>query len=299
MAEVIDVQAKPKKSKKKYFIIAGIIAFIMMMVAANNHAKQKEAGDASSVDLSVLEQTPQSTNSTAELSESELKQQALIKIWGEPPAGFRWTDKGNLVAVSDEGLTAEETVYQYLRALSTLNMETAQKYAYYSRVLGAYDSYYTLDASDSYYTQFARQVLTQSLLSMEVEEVESEAIFASGRRIFTVRVTVLDLGYKDWWLTDADEIFNTLYQYMTSEQDSTKAQQYIYEKVLEYFKTEDAARKTTTVDIVLDKVSLGGWLVSDDTALDMLCEYTDGTSVYEYIMKEYAKWVQAKGAALQ
>ena len=44
----------------------------------------------------------------------------------------------------------------------------------------------------------------------------------------------------------------------------------------------------------MDKVTLGGWLVEDDADLDTACSYTDGTSVYEYIMDQYTDWVEEK-----
>lgn len=291
MAEVVDV--KSKSSIKPKLIIGGIVLFVVLLIVANVQTKNKEKKAAEEAQKKLDAMSASSVvveDNSEELSDAELEQQALIEVFGEPPAGFRWDEDGNPVPISDESLTAEEVGYQFLRAVSTLNMETAQKYAYNSRVLSMFDSYYDLDASESYYTQFSRQLYQEALLSLEIENLENTVVFADGRRIFTFEVSVLDLSYKDWWLDNKDEIFKNLKAYLTTEGDSVKAQQYIYEQVLAYFSSEGAARKTTKVDIVLDKVTLGGWVITDDTSLAMLCEYTDGTTVYEYIMEEYDNW---------
>lgn len=295
MAEVAS-SSKKKPSVKFILIVGGIGLFIILLIVANVQTKAKQKKEAEAAANRLAEASLSSVDSveTEELSEAELEQRALIEVFGEPPSGFRWNDDGDLIPVSDEGLTDEEVAYQYLRALSTLNMETAQKYAYISRVISTYDSYYDSDASDSYYVQFARQLFKEALLSLEIEGVENTAVFANGRRIFTFEVSVIDLSYKEWWKDNQDEIFSNLQVYLTGEGDSTKAQQYVCEEILNYFKSDDVKRKTTTIDIVIDKVRLGGWVITDDTSLEMLCEYTDGTSAYEYIMEQYDNWITEK-----
>ena len=189
-------------------------------------------------------------------------------------------------------MTAEQVVYQYLRGLAMSQFDTVQKYTYYSTVVSMYNSYFADGASESYYNQFARQVYRLALSSIVVNSMENEAVMANGRHVCTMNITLLDLSYKDWFKDNEEEIFKNMYTYLSGEQDNTKAQQYVFEEVLKYYKSDTAKTKDVSVDITLDKVSFGGWLVTDDTALEMLCEYTDGTSTYEYIYNEYEKWIQ-------
>ena len=288
-----EVQEK-KKFPKKYLIIAAVVLFIIMMIAANNHAKEKEEAAKGEESATVTDVDTGEDEEETQLSDAELEQQALIEVYGEPPQGFRWDDDGNTIPISNEGLTDEEVGMQYLRALTTLNMETAQKYAYYSTVISAYNSYYTIDASESYYTQFQRQVLTTTLQQTEIIGMENKVIFANGRRIITYTLTLPDLSYKDWYLDKAEEIYENMHTYLTGESDSVKAQQYVFSEVLNYLKSGNAKTKTVSVDITLDKVTNGGWVVTDDTSLDMVCEYRDGTSTYEYIFEQYTNWADAK-----
>lgn len=292
---VYSQDAEPEKKKKPIkliLILIGVGLFVTLLIVANV-SKAKEAKVAEeSASMAAMETEPVTE---AQLSDAEMEQQALIEVYGEPPAGFRWNDEGEPIAVSDEGLTAEEVVYQYLRAVSLLDMANAEKYAQLSMIVNKYDSYYSdVDASQDYYTQFARKMYSQALTSMEIESTEREAVFANGRRIYTMNLKVLDLSYKDFWKDNSEEIFEHLYQYITLENDSIKAQQYIYDQILEYYAKDDAKKRDIQVDIVLDKVTLGGWLVEDDADLDTACSYTDGTSVYEYIMDQYTDWVENK-----
>lgn len=284
-------QPKPKKNK---FIIIGAAVLAVLIIGANVKAaiaERKAGTDSSSM---VVEDTgTDGTESEVEvLSDAELEQQALNEVYGEPPAGFRWDDDGNTVPISNENLTAEQVVYQYLRGLAMSQFDTVQKYTYYSTVVSMYNSYFADGASESYYNQFARQVYRLALSSIVVNSMENEAVMANGRHVCTMNITLLDLSYKDWFKDNEEEIFKNMYTYLSGEQDNTKAQQYVFEEVLKYYKSDTAKTKDVSVDITLDKVSFGGWLVTDDTALEMLCEYTDGTSTYEYIYNEYEKWIQ-------
>lgn len=285
---------KPKKSKKKWIILGAVGLFVILLVVANvSKAKEeKQAAEESSMIAEATEAVQEATEE--ELSDAEIQQQALIAEFGEPPAGFRWNDEGEPVAISDENLTGEEVVHQYLRAASMLDLANAAKYAQISMVVNSMNSFYDVDASSSYYTQFSRKMYSEALTSMEILGTEREAVFANGKRIYTMNLRVLDLGYKDFWKDDQEEIFEMLYQYMAIEKDSLKAQQYVYDKILEYYSRDDAKKHDVQVDIVLDKVRLGGWLVTDDMDLDMICRYTDGTSVYEYVMECYTKWLEQK-----
>lgn len=275
-------------SKKTKIILICVIVFIILLIIANT-SKKSNSTTPKGV---TIPSTEYETDSN--ISEAELEQQALIKVFGNPPEGFRWNDDGEPIAISNENLTAEDVVYSFMRALSILDFETAQKYSSISLVINNYKDNYGVDASDSYYKQVNRQIYKEVLKSMEIEGISDSAVFANGQRVFTFKVKIYDLSNKDFWKDEADDIFKNLYIYNNSEADTTKAEQYVYSKILEYYQSGKATKKETTVDICLDKVKLGGWLVSDDTALNDLCSYRDGTSVYEYIMDCFSDWVDAK-----
>lgn len=284
---------EPKKSKKKWIILGGVVVLIGLIIFANVDSKRKaeEAKLAEDQAMQASEQAAQEeTEAEEQLSDLELEQQALIEVFGDPPAGFRWNDDGEPVPISNENLTAEEVVYHYLRAVSILDMANAQKYANYSSLIEAYDSFYSDDA-ESYYSQFLRKMYSKALSSIEVLGTEREAIFANGRVIYTMNLNMLDLTYKDFWKEDSEEIFTTLRNYLSSEDDSVKAQQYVFDKIREYYDKPDAKKREIQVDLVLDKVSHGGWLITDDFDVDTACRYTDGTSVYEYLMECYSEWL--------
>lgn len=287
---------KPKGSKKKWIILGAVGLFVILLIVANvsKSKEEKQAAEESVSDGLVVDEEQEDDATENQLSDAEMEQQALIEVYGEPPAGFRWNDEGEPVAISDENLTGEEVVHQYLRAVSLLDLANAAKYALNSAVVTSMNSFYDLEASASYYNQFSRKMYSEALTSMEILGTEREAVFANGKRIYTMNLRVLDLGYKDFWKENQEEIFEMLYQYISVEGDSLKAQQYVYDQILEYYSRDDAKKHDVQVDIVLDKVSFGGWLVTDDMDLDMICNYTDGTSVYEYVMECYSKWIEQK-----
>lgn len=273
-------------SWKLILIVGGIILFIVLLIVADNYQKNKES--------EAKTDTTATTVPTATLSRAEQQQQAYESAWGEAPAGFRWTRRGELEALSDEGLPAEDVAYGYLRALSTLDLGTAEKYASISITLDTYEGYYDVQSSSSYTTQFQRKLYKEALLSLEVDKARDKAVFADGTTIITFEITMLDLTDKDFWKKDAEEIYNDLSMYLSSESDSTKARQYIYDRILAYYQSGDAKKRTVQIDLAMDKITNGGWLITDDTDLSMACEYRNGTSVYEYIMDCYSDWVQEK-----
>ena len=77
---------------------------------------------------------------------------------------------------------------------------------------------------------------------------------------------------------------------MNYEGDSLKAESYVNDLILKYYQSDNVKLKEVKFDIVVDKVRLGGYLVSDDSSLDSICRYMNGTTVYQYIMEKYSEW---------
>lgn len=265
---------------KKWWVwlILIFVVFVIIVKVASANKKEDER-------VVHVENAPIDT-----LSESEKQQLSLIEQFGEAPEGFRWDLNGKLIALGDDTKTPEDVGYAYIRALSQLEFSTSSKYASTAVISQNYNAMYNTQTSTGI-NQFTRNVYKEVLMSIEINEVESTAIFEDGRYVLTFSLTLLDLTNKDFWLKDADPIYATLYSYSISEGDTTKANQYLYDYLIDYYSSDEALKRTVSVDLVLDKVSKGGWLVSKDLDLDNLCRYQNGAVVSDYIWSCYTKWV--------
>lgn len=287
------------KIGKKQIIIVGIIILIIIIfstISSNKKKKELEERRAEVERQKELEQQQNQNNTGETLSRAEIQQQEFIEEWGTPPEGFRWNNRGNLVAVSSEGLTCEEVLYSYLKALAILDFSTVEKYSYSSMVDSTYLNYFS-DSSlgrTSYYNQFLRKEYKYALTTLEIDSIGNTAVFSDGTSIATVNLKVLDLTDKDFWKKNQDEIYTTLRNFYETEDDSTKAEQYIYDYIYQEYLNGSVGKRDVSVEIKLDKVNLGGWLVSDDTDLDMILRYDKGVNVADYIIECYNSWYKVK-----
>lgn len=286
------------KIGKKHIIIITIIVFMIIIfstISSNKKKKELEERRAEVERQKELEKQ-QNQNTGETLSRAELQQQEFIEEWGTPPEGFRWNNRGNLVAVSSENLTCEEVLYSYLKALAILDFSTVEKYSYSSMVDSTYLDYFS-DSSlgrTSYYNQFLRKEYKYALTTLEIDSIGNTAVFSDGTSIATVNLKVLDLTDKDFWKKNQDEIYTTLRNFYETEDDSAKAEQYIYDYIYQEYLNGSVGKRDVSVEIKLDKVNLGGWLVSDDTDLDMILRYDKGVNVADYIIECYNSWYKVK-----
>lgn len=281
------------KLGKKHIIIAGVILFLIVIVSGVSKRKEQAEMEARRQAVLAQQQAQQNTPVPTEtLSKAELQQQSYIAEWGTPPDGFRWNNKGELVAVSSESLTSEEVLWNYLRALSILDFSTVEKYSYLSMVDSTYLSYFSNSSvgNASYYKQFIRKAYKYALTTIEIESVGNTAVFSDGTCVATVKLKVLDLTNKDFWREDEAKIFETLRGYYEVEDDSAKAEQYIYDYIYNAYENGLVPKRDVTIEVKLDKVKLGGWLISDDTDLDMILRYDKGVNVATYITECYSDW---------
>lgn len=229
-----------------------------------------------------------SNNNTAD-SIIMRKQPDLIKEYGSLPDGYLWDLDGTLLSQGVKSMSAEEVVYAYINGIRSLDFSMAQKYSRGSRVVETYSGYFdSKNPNTDYYDSFLRNMYKQALLSIQVLGIESSSIFAENKQVFTVKVQMLDLSDKDFWVEDKYDIYNTLQIYTSS--DSTQAELFLYDYILGYYKQQDAATREVTFDLTLEKyVDLDtGWLVSIDTDIDSACKYSNGTPVIRYIREMYA-----------
>lgn len=222
------------------------------------------------------------------------RQDRLSNIYGSLPEGYIWSDDGTVISMGDPNLSAEETLFAYLNGLRTLDFSSSQRFARNSKVIQRYDGFYNDTDSGNYNGAFFSSMYAEVLKSIQVKEVKDVSTFVETRQIINIELNLLDLSDKDFWRQDEDELFENLYMYQSTESDSIRGSQYLYEYILDHYKTGQVGRRSVELSFILEKdVSLGtGWLVTSDVDLDNYCYYTDGTMIVNYIRELYSSYGQ-------
>lgn len=267
-------------------VIFAVFAIIFIISGVIRTRNQQRAEVPSTTVGSQNEDKTGSSNS--EDSILMRQQPELIAKYGNLPEGYLWDLDGTLLSQGDKSMSAEEVLYAYINGLKSLDFSMAQKYSRNSRVVETYSGYFdSMNTNTDYSDAFYRNMYKQALLSIQVLGIESNSIFADNKQVFTVRVQMLDLTDKTFWAKDKYYIYQSLRVY--SEEDSTKADLFLYDYILNYYKSKEAATREVTFDITLEKyIDLDtGWLVSIDTDIDNACKYSDGTPVIRYIKEMY------------
>lgn len=280
------------KNNKKVLVIAGGVLVVFILIkggvsARNEKLKQEEADK-------LTEQLLAEANEgvTSDEGDSLLMQMQpeLVKSYGKVPEGFIWESDGSLLSLGDKSMSAEDVVYAYLRGLSSLDISTVERYSRSSKVVESYSTYFDdKNKNTDYMDQFLRTMYKESLLSLQVKGIESNAVFAANKQVFTVKVSMLDLTNKDFWKKDEMEIYKNLYLYDQDEADTTKSDIYLYNYISDYYKSDNAVLRDITFDITVQKYPDldSGWLVSIDNDVDDACSYKDGKLVVSYIKEMY------------
>lgn len=265
------------------FAVFALIFIISGVIRTRNQQKEEVPS------TTVSSQNEDKTGSSNSEDSILMRQQPeLIAKYGNLPEGYLWDLDGTLLSQGDKSMSAEEVFYAYINGLKSLDFSMAQKYSRNSRVVETYSGYFdSMNTNTDYSDAFYRNMYKQALLSIQVLGIESNSIFADNKQVFTVRVQMLDLTDKTFWVKDKYYIYQSLRVY--SEEDSTKADLFLYDYILNYYKSEEAATREVTFDITLEKyIDLDtGWLVSIDTDIDNACKYRDGTPVIRYIKEMY------------
>ena len=282
-----------KEHKKTAGAVVGIVLLIFLMVQANKHAQQKNK-------VSVPETTVESSseeNQYLEGTDAYLMdmQPELRKSFGTPPKGFIWDLDGKTISLGNKSMSSEDVLYSYVRALSTLDFATAEKYSRGAKVVETYNDYFSTETASQadYQEQFLRNMYKVALTSMEIKGIESSATFAKNKVVYTVQVSMLDLTSKDFWKKDKDNLFKNMSTYESQEDDSTKLDIFLYDYILNYYKSEDALKRDISFDITLERYPDidSGWLVSIDKDIDDAAKYTDGKLVTNYIVEQFRNYV--------
>lgn len=283
--------------KKTVIIVGAVVVAIAVSSIASSNAKKKELEDRIEAERIRREQALSSeAETTVALTFDEQQQKALIEEYGEPPEGFRWDFAGNLVAISSDDITPEDLLYTYVRSLSMLDFATAQRYSSQSFVVSTYSKRYSAISASitDYYNDFLRKQYKYALTTLEVLGLGDVAVFADGTEYITMKIMSLDLEDKDFWQEDKETLFETMRIYDDTEDDDIKKQRYVYDYIYNAYESGLVGKKEYTIEFVLSKESGAGWLVSDDSELNSILDYTNGVDVASYIFREYSDWIRGK-----
>lgn len=286
---------------KRLVILIAIVVIVGIISLASASAKKEaqlrqEAIDKANQEALEKQQQTQITESQEGVQHGGSDQYLLasqdeLKVsYGSVPDGYIWDYDGTLLSLGDKNMTAEEVVYAYLNGLRTLDISMAQKYSRYSRVVGNYSDYFSTNYGMSdYYDSFIRNMYKEVLLSMQVKGITDVSVFAENKQVFTVKINLLDLTDKDFWLEDKYDIYNTLYIYSADEDDSAKSEMYLYDYVLDYYRSDQAKSRDLLINLTVERYPDldTGWLVSIDSDLNDACIYSDGNLMVSYINSMY------------
>lgn len=279
------------KEHKKVSIGVGVVLILIIFIrggisARNEKLKQEEAD---ALTQQLLEEANQGVTDEEDSLLMQM-QPELVKSFGKVPDGFIWESDGTLLSLGDKSMSAEEVVYSYFRGLASLDISTVERYSRDSKVVESYSTYFdSKNKNTDYMDQFLRNMYKECLLSLQIQGIDSNAVFAANKQVFTVNAKMLDLTNKDFWKKDEMEIYKNLYLYDQDESDTTKSDMYLYSYILDYYESDEALLRDVTFDITVEKYPDldSGWLVSIDNDVDDACSYKDGKLVVSYIKELY------------
>lgn len=277
---------------KKLMLVIALGIFVLFTIVngvVSQRKSEKEEKESDKVTDEILQEMAEAQGDEADSMLMQI-QDDLVADYGKVPEGYIWDVDGTLLSLGDKDMSAEDVVYAYFRGLQSLDMSMVQKYSRESLVEATYSGYYDENDKNTDYTDsFLRKMYTNSLLSMQVLGVESTSNFAENKRVFTVKVKMLDLTDKDFWRADRLDIYKNLQVYSSDESDSTKADIYLYDYISSYYSSGLANLRDVSFDVTVQKYPdlNTGWLVSVDTDIDQACRYADGKLVVSYIMEQF------------
>lgn len=279
---------------KKVLISIALVLFAVIFMVSGFVSKKKQEKIEEENRKWKEEQMKLLEESEGKVSDNMLlnMQNDLIRSYGKLPDGYIWDIDGTLLSKGDADMSAEDVVYAYLNGLRTLDMSMVQKYSRGSVVMNTYEGYFSENKKNTDYTdQFMRNMYREALLSMEIKGIDNASVFAENKQVFTVTVNMLDLTNKSFWEDDKMDIYQTLDIYSSEEADSAKSDIYLYDYILQYYKSDDAIKRDVQFDLTVQRYPdlETGWLVSIDTDVDLACRYADGKLVVSYIKDMYIK----------
>ena len=289
---------------KKGCIIFGsvLLVLIILVVGIRSYNKKRKANLPQ--EPTQVQTQPQTTPTKEEPTYVNQSYQELVKNqdkykarFGELPEGFLWDRSGNIISQGDKSMTVEDTVFAYLNGLQTLDMLTVQRYSNNSKVVSAYQAYFTSRDSRNtdISTNFNRNVYREALMSIQTSSIETSSSFADSTVVVTVNAKMLDLSDKDFWEQDELSIFKNLFVY-SLENDQAKYETFLYNYILGYYRSGQAKLRDVQFTLSLKKYPSydSGWLVYIDGDVYTACTYKEGNLISKYIIQQYREWGKDK-----
>ena len=291
---VDDLRTNPKKAA---LILVIIIVFVFFINGFRNfranQLAERDGQDDGTGTVVVNNPTETPTPNSVDLYDSTIinRQTELVQKYGDLPEGYLWDMDGTLLSLGDPDATAEEALYAYLNGIRTLDFSSAQRFSRGSFVVNRYEQFFDANTArdDSYQDNFLRNMYTLVLMSIQPKGVTNTAVFTENKQVFTIELEMIDLSSKDFWEADKYDLYETLYIYSQDESDYTKMEEYVYNYVLDYYKSDRATHRNVTVNVTVEKYAglRTGWLITVDKDIDNYCYYTDGNLVSRYIINSF------------
>lgn len=122
-----------------------LILFIFLMMSANVsrwRAERNAPQTETETEEGYIPETEGIEYGENEIEYLMSRQDALQRKYGDLPEGFIWDMDGNLRSIGDPNKSAEESLYAYLNAISSLDLSTIQRYSRDSYVVKRYDNFF-------------------------------------------------------------------------------------------------------------------------------------------------------------
>lgn len=225
------------------------------------------------------------------------KQEAYKDKCGDYPGeGFVWgSNKCDLIGLGVEGMNAEDTVYNFIRNLSNLEVAAAQRVSHASAVVTTYSEAVKSSNSTKLVDEaqmFKRDSFKTAMQSMQIESVQSAGIAADKQQTFEVTLSVIDVTNKDFWESEKDAIYEQLWKLDKVQGDSQAAQQWLNDYLKTKMQDEKFPRKKITVTLTVEKFDEynSGWIVSRDTDLATALSGANAKPTGSFIMEQYREY---------
>lgn len=257
-------------------VVLVLIVWVLFFRGVGNKSNQSEQVE-SDVELTQIEMDYRDTL-------DEIARECKISL----QVGQVVLDNCLVIDTNQEIPLMEEVGYLYIRALSNLDLETAFKYSYKTKILSKYQSFFEKDTEFNYKLNFDRNLYKQALLSLTIQGVQDTVTLSPKQAAMTFNIEALDLTNKDFWVKDKEVIFNTLAKYRITESDTTKAREYLYNYILNYYSSPEAKKIQKSVTFKIEKVyRTNYWVITDDLSLDAVLSNHEGESIITYIMNQF------------